>query len=354
MNWTMLFTVIKHLFIWLIIIFIMSVGDLSWGWVIDKSYETFWPQTYGAITNAIIFYFTSFYLIPKFFNKRLRKQFYGYSLLLMIVVLIAELMMDNYWGAYYQDKAFLRADAMSFFYKYLDGLYYVLPINIFYWMMAFVYRIPIDRKIAHERELQLQREKLEAELKFLKYQMHPHTLFNGMNSIYHLIETNPDKAKELTLNLSNSLRYQLYESGGKYVPLEKEINYLQQYIALNEVRIAEDTVIEKRLEDDERTILIAPLLFTPFIENAFKYISHHSKKEDNQIVIKLETQADKILFYCMNTFEDEKERELKIGGIGLENVKNRLALLYDNTYQLTIEKKKNKFEVNLQIPIKEN
>jgi hypothetical protein len=185
------------------------------------------PQIYGAVTNAIIFYSTSFYLIPFCYNQRKRSAFTLWSICLIAFISFLELWIDAYIGAHYQNKAYLAALELSSINYVTDGLVYILPVNILYYLMAFVYRVPIDRRLMYERTIKIEQEKLKTELDYLKAQVHPHTLFNGMNSIYHLIDTRPEKAKELVLNLSNALRYHLYESSAPFTDLSKEITYLR-------------------------------------------------------------------------------------------------------------------------------
>lgn len=353
MNWNQSLTILKHLSIWILTILLLRNSSLTWGWAVSSKYDTLIPQLYGAATNAVIFYFTSFYLIPRFFNTHRKKAFYAYSTLFLMAVSLVEMQADQYVGELYQNRAYLGIKGLAWPERLLEGMIYILPINLFYYIIAFVYRIPSDRQQQHEREQQLQREKLEAELKFLKAQIHPHTLFNGLNSVYHLIDFDPPRAKGLVWNLSNTLRYQLYESSERFVPLAKEIAYLRQYIALQEVRVDEDAVVEASLSGgEEEKWLIAPLLFTPFIENAFKYISHHPVQKDNKISIRLQIADKRLFFECTNTVDTNAPRISEAGGIGLENVKSRLQLLYGVDYQMELKKRQGWFEVKLNLPLK--
>ncbi|MCB0598884.1 MAG: histidine kinase [Lewinellaceae bacterium] len=353
MNWNKLLVIFKHLSIWILAILFLRNSSLTWGWAVSSKYDTLIPQLYGAATNAVVFYFTSFYLIPRFFNTHRKREFYAYSTLFLMAISLVEMQADQYVGALYQNRAYLETKGLTWPERLLEGMIYILPINLFYYIIAFVYRIPFDRQQQHEREQQLQREKLEAELKFLKAQIHPHTLFNGLNSVYHLIDFDPPRAKGLVWNLSNALRYQLYESSERFVPLEKEIAYLRQYIALQEVRVDEDAVVEVSFSgEEEGEWLIAPLLFTPFIENAFKYISHHPAKEDNKITVRLEMEGKRLFFECVNTVDANAPRISEVGGIGLENVRSRLQLLYGVDYQLALKNGPGRFEAKLSLPLK--
>ena len=347
------FILLKHLFIWVTLIFLLSNSNLVWGWTIGKGYDTLWVQIYGALTNAAIFYFTSFYLIPRLFNQQKRRSFILQSIGFLLVISLIELFFDYQIGDYYRNKNYQGALELETWNFFLDGFFYLIPINIAYFIIAFAYRGPIDRKEMYERELIFQREKLESELQILKSQVHPHTLFNGLSSIYHLIDLEPPKAKSLVLNLSNALRYHLYESSDEFVPLSKELVYLRQYIALNQVRIEDDAEVVITFDDFEGELMIAPLLFTPFVENAFKYVSQFSQKEKNKINIDIKVIEQTLYFYCTNTIDKGVKKVKVVGGIGLENVRSRLALIYGEKHEINIKEEKANFIVQLKIPLKE-
>lgn len=330
----------------------LSSFSLVWGWTLSNKYDTLVPQIYGAITNAIVFYVTSFYLIPVFYNRQKKKQFTLWSIGFIAAISLIELWIDSYVGAYYQNQTYVSALDLTTINYLIDGLVYILPFNILYFLMAFVYRVPIDRQLMLERTYKIEQEKLKTELNFLKAQIHPHTLFNGMNSIYHLIDTDKEKAKNLVLNLSNALRYHLYESGSAYTSLSKELNYVRQYIALNTARVEDEVIVEIDIDEFEGDYQIAPLLFTPFIENAFKYVSHFLEKRRNQITIKVQMEEDQLSFNCVNSIDQEALQHFQVGGIGLKNVKERLSLIYDDQYHLEINEDRDKFEVQLQLHLK--
>ncbi len=351
-----IFTILKHFFIWAVLIFLLRNSYLVWGWTIGKGYDTLWVHSYGALTNAIIFYTTSFYLIPRLFNTQKKRSFVIQSIIFLLVLSLVELFFDYHIGAYYQNKHYQGALELETWNFFLEGFIYIIPVNIMYYFISFAYRGPIDRKEMYERELILQKEKLATELQLLKSQIHPHTLFNGMSSIYHLIDLEPAKAQHLVLNLSHALRYHLYESSDKLVLLSKELEYLRQYIALHQVRIEDDAIVDIEFDDFEGDWLVAPLLFTPFIENAFKYLSQFSQKEKNKLSIQIKIKEQILSFYCWNTINSNSEpsRKEKVGGIGLENIQSRLDLIYGEKHQLVIKKESEKYIIHLNIPLKES
>lgn len=327
-------------------------SSLYWGWAISNKHGTLWVQFYGAITNGSIFYITSFILIPKYFNSRRKSAMVFFSCLLLLTVSCFELVIDHHIGKALQTKSYQGAAELGWLNFIVDGLVYILPINILYFLIAFAFRLPLDRKRMVEHESKLIQQKLETELKFFKTQVHPHTLFNAMNSIYHLVDQAPEKAKQMVLSLSQSMRYHLYESQDKYVLLSKELEYLKNYIALNKIRIEDDVTVDVEIDPYDQNARVAPLLFTPFIENAFKYVSQSIEKNDNIIKIYLKVSGTKIEFQCQNTTLYIENKATKVGGLGLTNVNSRLKLLYGDDCKLTIEDQGRFFKVDLTLPLK--
>ncbi|MFK7931875.1 MAG: sensor histidine kinase [Saprospiraceae bacterium] len=345
--------ILKHLFWWSLLLIFLDTSSLNWGWTISNKHPTLLSHLYGTTTNAIIFYGTSFYLIPRFFNRRLTKKMVGFSMLFLLGITFLEVGVDSYLGAYLKNPVYLSAQDLTTTEFVFEGFIYAFPINLLYYIGAFAYRNPIDRKRLYERQLNLEKEKLAAELKYLKAQMHPHTLFNGLGSIYYLIDTEPEKAKSLLLNLSNALRYHLYESSERFTDLSKELNYLRQYIKMQQIRVEDSVDVQLHFAEYEEELLIAPLLLTPFIENAFKYVSHHPEKSANQIQIELKITASKMQFHCRNTIDEERMTTSANGGIGLPNVRNRLDLLYENQYDLQVEQAAGWYSIKLELPLME-
>ncbi len=195
------------------------------------------------------------------------------------------------------------------------------------------------------------KEKAEAELIWLKSQMNPHFLFNAINSVYFLIDKQNAEARQALHKFSGMLRYQLYEIKDEKVPIEKEINYLKDYIDVQRLR-RENLSLQINIDEALKGFNIEPLLLIPFIENSFKHLSHFGIKRQNEIKIHLYKQKDEMIFNVLNTTEDKEEAIVKQnGGIGLSNVKRRLALLYPQSHQLTIQHSNGHFDVQLKLKI---
>ncbi|MEN0049427.1 MAG: histidine kinase [Bacteroidota bacterium] len=198
--------------------------------------------------------------------------------------------------------------------------------------------------------VQSQKEKLETEIKFLRSQINPHFLFNSLNNIYTLTLLQSDKAPENLLRLSEMLRYMLYDCEAEKVPLQKEIVYLKNYISLQQLKDSEGMNIQVNLEESQPNVFVPPLLLIPFVENAFKHSKIESQNE-GWIEIDLKTNEKQLSFEVKNSIPSANYTKDEVGGIGLENVKRRLALLYPDKHQLAIKNKENQFTIRLQLDL---
>ena len=198
---------------------------------------------------------------------------------------------------------------------------------------------------------ELEKEKVKAELEFLKSQINPHFLFNSLNLIYGKIDKRNDSARTLLLKFSDVLRYQLYECNEDFVPVEREIEFLESYVEVQKMRKSEKIAVELEMSGSFSGYKIAPLLFIPFVENAFKYVSNHRNKE-NFLRIEVTEEPDFVRFKCVNTIENLQTEDLAAGassGIGINNVRRRLELLYPERHRLVQEKSDGHFKIDLTL-----
>ena len=150
--------------------------------------------------------------------------------------------------------------------------------------------------------MEVAKEKAETELSFLKSQINPHFLFNSLNSVYFLIDKNNTEAREALHKFSEMLRYQLYELKGEKIKIEKEVSYLEDFIALQKLRM-ENCDVQLKIDRQMESFDIEPLLLVPFVENAFKHISHFANGRKNEILIGLSRQNGEMQFEVSNTTE---------------------------------------------------
>ena len=207
-----------------------------------------------------------------------------------------------------------------------------------------------------EEELkELEHQKLQQELEYLKYQINPHFFMNTLNNIHALVDIDPSKAKSTIIELSRLMRYVLYESSKPTVLLSKEIDFLKQYITLMRLRYTDRVAIEVSMPEDVPGVEVPPLLFISFIENAFK---HGVSYEQHSFVrVKMQLQDGYLNFTCENSQLPKDKRDGAKdphSGIGLENVRKRLKLIYGNKYFFLTNDKEDKYEVSLKIPVNDD
>lgn len=198
-------------------------------------------------------------------------------------------------------------------------------------------------------QTQLRADRLSNEVKFLKSQINPHFLFNTLNNLFSMAQARGNEELADGIHkLSGMMSYMLYDSNADTVPLSTEITYLEECITLNKLRYADDEVVVKFDHPSGSNISIAPMLFIPFVENAFKHGT--SIGQATSIEISIELAGKKLLFSCINdNYSNIKKMEIEKGGIGLENVKRRLALLYPGNHQLQTKEADKKYMITLEI-----
>ncbi|WP_299780940.1 histidine kinase [uncultured Formosa sp.] len=189
---------------------------------------------------------------------------------------------------------------------------------------------------------------LNTELKLLKSQINPHFLFNALNNIYALSGIDTEKTQKSISYLSDMLRYVLYECEQPEVSLQKEMDYIDNYIKLFRLKSSKIYPITTYFNVSSSNIMLSPMLLIPFVENAFKH-SNIEKIKDTFITIYIETGAHCILFKIENSIPEAPINKDALGGIGLENVKKRLAILYPNSHDLKITTVNNTFSVSLKL-----
>lgn len=267
-------------------------------------------------------------LIPKFlFKDGKKKWFYISNALLLIVLNINRLFLK---GEIPQEVL----DAFGF--KNIIGFYVSGIAIVFIFQTLFILLAVGVRYImrSHQQKMALQeagRKSAEAELSWLKNQLNPHFLFNTLNNISSLTQINPDKAQESIGQLSGLLRYALYESNAAVVPLKGEVEFMEDYIDLMSLRCNDLTTINKEFIIPKGDVKIAPLLFISLIENAFKH--GVNSRAESHIDIRMYPDGEDLVFSCGNSFFEKSGEEHIGSGIGLENLKRRLELIYPGAYK---------------------
>lgn len=193
-------------------------------------------------------------------------------------------------------------------------------------------------------------EQRQAELQLLREQLNPHFLFNTLNNLYGLAVQKSDRLPPLMLKLSDLLRFSLYETREEMVTLDQEIGYLRNYISLESLRLAERADIDLKVGNIDGKLRIAPLLLIVFIENCFKHLGSRPT-EKGFVAISLKTEGNTLVFQARNSKLDTVDTPSNAGGIGLNNARKRLQLLYPGRHSLLIDDQKDTFEVNLKVKL---
>lgn len=220
---------------------------------------------------------------------------------------------------------------------------------IFFMMIGLNLGVKFYHRQSRDRERleKLERENLEQQLEYLKYQINPHFLMNTLNNIHALVDIDPEQAKETIVELSKIMRFLLYEGSKQKVPLRQELVFLDNYIQLMRMRVANQVDINVDIPQVIPDHEIPPLTLITFVENAFKHGVSYQKH--SFIEIKIEIKDSKLYFHCRNSKVAQGEDHH--GGIGLQNVKRRLELIYGETYFLDIKDQTDTYTVNLKLPL---
>jgi sensor histidine kinase YesM len=287
--------------------------------------------------------YTNFYLlIPHFLKK---KNYIFYVFWLIITLATSSLLIITLCFTV-QQKAFTR-DLFST--HFFTSAVYVAVTSLAKFLTDW-----IELQDISLRYNKVEREKLEAELNTLKAQINPHFLFNSLNNIYSLSLVNSKKTPQLILKLSDLMRHVLYESRENFVPLKKEIEFARNFIDLQRIRLNEQMDIRVMVEGNAGNKLVIPLIFEPFIDNAFKH-GPRACSDQEFIHISIKTEGEWLFFEVSNTCcEENAVKKDHAHGIGLNNVRQRLAFLYKKEdYDLDISKKENIFIVRLKLRLKQ-
>ena len=200
---------------------------------------------------------------------------------------------------------------------------------------------------AEQRKKEIENEKLNTELSFLKSQINPHFLFNTLNNIYSMAVAKSDATAGAVMKLSSIMRYVISDTKHHLVPLEKELQFIQHYIDLQKLRLTDKVDIVYTTSGDVENKQIAPLIFIPFVENAFKY--GISTKENSKIIIEVKANETQVVLIVNNAIITQQKELIENTGIGIKNSKRRLELLYPEMHQLNIKNENGHFTVNLTI-----
>lgn len=298
------------------------------------------------------FYLAYCILFPIYF---VRKKYIAFGTLTLATILLTFLIQEL--SIFYFKHVF--RDVLSFLSSNHFGI--LSPFNVRLWNTVIITTGSITsgsllRALIlwfNERKLKenLEKKNLQTELALLRAQINPHFLFNTLNNIDILIEKSPAKASEYLKKLSDIMRFTIYDASAEKILLSQELEYLRKYIDLQRIRSTASDFVKFEVIGDPKELLIAPMLFIPFIENAFKHCTN--KKQANAISITIRIIGKEIYFSCTNLLDKIHGIEKTKGGAGLDIIKNRLTLMYPD-HILHMEKTESQYIIGLNIKLNEN
>jgi sensor histidine kinase YesM len=301
---------------------------------------------FSNVILIVFYYFNRWWLIP---NILARKKTMLYIALVIVYLLIYLSVLHYIFIHSAETRQYIQAQLQKnprFVFK--SRFFAPGPLTLF--LLTFV--ISSSSKVisqwfhAEETRQEITKQQLQTELSLLKSQVNPHFLFNTLNSIYSLSITNSDRTSDAVMKLSRIMRYTLEESKNDEVPLPDEIEFVRSYIDLQKIRLTDIVSIRFITEGPVENVVIAPLLFIPFIENAFKYgiSAHHPSSID----IHIQVEPHQLLFTCVNDIVPAAHKH-EGTGTGIVNTRRRLELLYPNKHILTIESDTRQYKVLLKL-----
>jgi two-component system LytT family sensor kinase len=340
--------VLFHSLFWLVILLIVFEHE-NWNNQSSIRLGFFLQYILAFIIFIVVSYSNIYFLIPRYFKK---KRYVLYGTLLLVFVVIGTLITVSI-----KNVTELLGCQLSNYNKFHDesNLYYFFHIlfgqSMFIIATTFLYVMDewIRLQGVNIQMQEIESEKVRSELQALKAQINPHFLFNTLNNIYsHSLEKS-DKTPEMILKLSDLMSYILYECHDERVPISNEINFIKNYIDLEKLRYEDQLMVDFNIEEQDNSQTIVPLLLIPFIENAFKHVGSTLKQKPYVKVI-ITVNSNQIQLKLINSVNTGvTKKETKSGGIGIENVRKRLELLYPKRYNLSITNTENEFCVELKL-----
>jgi two-component system, LytTR family, sensor kinase len=319
----------------------------------DRDIYWMYNYYYQLAFMIVAFYVNYLVIVPRFFF--LKRKVYFFIVLFLFTFLL--LTVSQHLYDYFQLENLVpntafgesippRRSRFGLHPKLVDNFFLLLIVLGFSSGMAVIQRL---RKNEFKQK-EIEKARVDSELAFLKNQISPHFFFNALNNIYGLIAIDSDKAQQAVEKLSGLMRYLIYDSNIETIELQKEFDFTLKYIELMQQRLSSKIKLDIDISSNLPEGQIPPLLFIPFIENAFKHgISY---REQSFVSVKLTTEDNKVIFECNNSIPTNREQNNNKGGLGIANIQKRLDLIYGNLFKLDIRKAEKEYHVQLIIPLK--
>jgi len=312
----------------------------------DRPYVTWFSSLLVPLTMAIT-YFAIYFLIPRYLLQKKYGRFALFTFYMLLISAYAIVLII--YGCLIFLKKFDATNIppmIKNFFFILILVYLIVGLLSFVSIINHNFNTDKQNKALQNKILSAQLQMKEQELHYLKKQIHPHFLFNTLNTIYGFALKQSKETPEIILKLSNLLDYILYQINKPRVPLIDELHHIKEYVDLEKIRFRETLKVQVRVCEINPELMIAPMLLIPFVENAFK---HGSIINDYLTInISLDLSGDQLIFIIENTHKEEKDTIVK-GGLGLENIRKRLDLHYEENYELNTRIKQQMYSVTLRI-----
>lgn len=330
--------------VWLVILFAMPLATYLSTQDAHATRTSFFV-VWGLFQSPLAIYFLNFYLLgPYLFFKR---RYWLFSLFNFVIILALN---SQFFYVFFNRNNIPNMPEMgpNMWIGFFGGFLMFLVLNVMVVAIAIGIRHFIRTRQIKQQLKDEKAKNTEAELAWLKNQINPHFLFNTLNNISSLTQIDPDAAQDAIAQLSDLLRYAMYETNKKTVPIQGEVEFMRNYISLMELRCNDKTEVTTTF-DVQQNMEIAPLLFISLIENAFKH--GVSSSRPSKIDIRLLQNEDELVFNCDNTNYPKDDADRSGSGIGLENTRRRLDLMYAGRYSWEQSLEDNIYHVQIRIKI---
>ena len=337
-----------HVIFWLCTYLFFS---FFYGRISGSQHASFFLMLYSFPVYITATYLVMYYIIPKFLLQKRYKAFFVSSFYLIMGAVFIELIFIYYFVVFQNPLFFGSAPVEKISVTSLDIYLRLIGLLGIIFFASSVKLLKHWYKIQRVNQM-LAKEKLEAELNFLRSQVHPHFLFNTLNNLYALTLKKSEKSPDVVLKLSEMLDYMLYQCNEDKISLDKEIKLIENYISLEQLRFSNNLDLIFKVNGKTGDMSIAPVILFPLVENCFKHgISNDTKR--GWIKIELSVIKQELTFSVSNSKPQQTiKKQDEVGkGIGLKNVKKRLELIYPDKHTLDISDKGNYFECNLKLEL---
>ncbi len=305
----------------------------------EKPVYGFWVANIYVITYALAVYVNAGWLIPKFYQANKKSRYYFYSVIFLALLMITRMEVEH---------LLLLPLHLQFYNWSLAHFTFVLITNVLAFLFGALLKVAIDHIMLLRKQEEMRHQQLTAELNLLKAQVQPHFLFNTLNNIYYLAYTKNERTPEVVARLSDIMRYFVDEAPKDRVPLSAEISFLKNYIELEQIRMLHQASVRFDQNGVDGMLMIPPMLLIPLVENIFKH-GIDKVMTENLVTISLHRENGYLVFQACNTVHSAIQTVKS--GVGLTNLRKRLALLFGNDFTLETKNGSDHFTALLKFPV---